>query len=195
MFPELVQTLGLGVQTLATVIAAVSAGIAARTLANSRKDAEEQNRPFVRVRFKKGLENTSRTAIYLVVENIGRTAARDVTVGFEPSLPDPDTAVNTVVVRALHDRFTRAIPTLAPGEKLTSVWWTKALSDAGDTVPEDDVEVRVTYKDLGNRTHLDTFQVTASVLKDETRHKRQESDPHKRLTHAVEDIAWELWDR
>lgn len=194
MSTEIVQVVGLGVQSLATVIAAFSALVAARTLSNSRRETEEQNRPFVRVRFKKGLENTSKSSIYLLVENIGRTAARDVKVGFSPPLPDPDHAVNTVIVRALHDRFARTIPTLAPGEKLASVWWTKSLEDAGDTLPKGDVEVHVNYKDLGDRTHLDTFSLSTSILKDETRHKVRSSDPQKHLARAVEDIGWELWD-
>jgi len=74
----------------------------------SRQLQEEQARPFVIVDFEPGF------LIYLVVENIGRTMARNVTItpdkALESTLPDPDIDETPL--------FREPIPALPPGKKI-----------------------------------------------------------------------------
>jgi hypothetical protein len=89
-----------------TVIAG-SLAFAWRQVAEARTLREEQTRPFVVVDLEPGW------IIYLTIENVGRTLARNVRVEFEPPLSSTRADVRFEEIPALRD----GIPTLPPGRK------------------------------------------------------------------------------
>ncbi len=75
----------------------------------ARKLREEQARPFVIVDFDAGF------LVYLTVENIGRTMARDVTIQFDKPLESTLSRPREIDETPL---FREPIPTLPPGKKI-----------------------------------------------------------------------------
>ena len=75
----------------------------------ARKLREEQARPFVIVDFEPGF------LVYLTVENLGRTMARDVSVQFDKPLESTLSGTREIDESPL---FREPIPTLPPGKKL-----------------------------------------------------------------------------
>jgi hypothetical protein len=75
----------------------------------ARKLREEQARPFVIVDFEPGF------LVYLMVENLGRTMARDVTIRFDKPLESTLSRPHEIDESPL---FREPIPTLPPGRKI-----------------------------------------------------------------------------
>jgi hypothetical protein len=88
-------------------VIAGSLAFARRQVAEARRLREEQTRPFVVVDLEPGW------IIYLIIENVGRTLARNVRVNFEPPLASTRADVRFEEIPALRD----GIPTLPPGRK------------------------------------------------------------------------------
>lgn len=94
----------------ATVAVYVALGIFAWIqVLQARRLREEQARPFVIVDFEPGF------LVYLTVENIGRTMARDVTVRFDKPLASTLTGPREINESPL---LRQPIPTLPPGRKI-----------------------------------------------------------------------------
>jgi hypothetical protein len=94
----------------ATVVIYILIGLFAwRQVSEARKLREEQARPFVIVDFEPGF------LVYLTVENLGRTMARDVTIEFdkplETTLDRPRELDETLL-------FRESIPALPPGKRI-----------------------------------------------------------------------------
>jgi hypothetical protein len=75
----------------------------------ARKLREEQARPFVIVDFEPGF------LVYLTVENLGRTMARDVSIQFDKPLESTLSGTREIDESPL---FREPIPTLPPGKKI-----------------------------------------------------------------------------
>src|SRR5262245_41170113 len=103
-----------GVSTVIIAGGVIFAGLQVREARTSR---EEQSRPFVIAYF------TPTWLTYFVVENIGSTIARDVSLTFTPALESTLTDADVLDAPALSE----GIPTLAPGQKLRFLF---------DTAPE-----------------------------------------------------------
>jgi hypothetical protein len=88
-------------------VIAGSLAFAWRQVAEARRLREQQTRPFVVVDLEPGW------IIYLTIENVGRTLARNVRVKFEPPLSSTRADVRFEEIPALRD----GIPTLPPGRK------------------------------------------------------------------------------
>lgn len=84
---------------------------AAGQLREARRLRDEQGRPFVIVDFNPG------PVIYLYIENIGKTMARDVTMTFSPALVS--TLDHGGQAWELSSAFTDGIPMLPPRKRLT----------------------------------------------------------------------------
>ena len=87
----------------------VLGGFAWRQVHEARKLREEQARPFVIVDFEPGF------LVYLTVENLGRTMARDITIEFDQPLESTLRGPREIDESPL---FREPIPTLPPGKKI-----------------------------------------------------------------------------
>jgi hypothetical protein len=134
----------------ATVLIYIVIGLFAwRQVREARKLREEQARPFVIVDFEPGF------LVYLTVENLGRTMARDVRIQFgkplETTLERPREIDETPL-------FREAIPTLPPGKKIRVLFdQFPARLEAGLPLTYD---VDVSYKGpTGKKPLKDTYRL------------------------------------
>ena len=134
----------------ATVLIYIVIGLFAwRQVREARKLREEQARPFVIVDFEPGF------LVYLTVENLGRTMARDVRIQFgkplETTLERPREIDETPL-------FREAIPTLPPGKKIRVLFdQFPARLEAGLALTYD---VDVSYKGpTGKKPLKDTYRL------------------------------------
>jgi hypothetical protein len=98
------------VAACATVVIYIVIGLFAwRQVHEARKLREEQARPFVIVDFEPGW------LVYLTVENLGRTVARDVVIQFDKPLTSSLQGRRQIDESPL---FREPIPTLPPGKKI-----------------------------------------------------------------------------
>jgi hypothetical protein len=97
------------VAALTLVVYVFLLAYAMKQVAEARRSREEQARPFVIVDFE------PRWLTYIVIENIGKTAAREVSISFDPplsaTLPAPG-------AWEASPAFTSGIPLLPPGRRL-----------------------------------------------------------------------------
>lgn len=89
-------------------VIAYTALIARRSLTEADRLRREQSRPYVWV----GFDNRS-IVLYVAIENLGRTLARDVRLTFTPELRSSLDSPN-----AVGDFLPDGIPVLPPGKKL-----------------------------------------------------------------------------
>lgn len=105
--------------TVATaIIASVAALVAFHQVREARKLREEQAQPFVVVDFE--LSPVSGNIINLVVENVGKTLARDVKLAFTPRLESTQVSgdydlKNTTLLKD-------GIPTMPPGKRIVALF-------------------------------------------------------------------------
>jgi hypothetical protein len=118
----------------ATVLIYIVIGLFAwRQVREARKLREEQARPFVIVDFEPGF------LVYLTVENLGRTMAREVSIHFDKPLETTLTGRREIDETPL---FREPIPTLPPGKKIRVLFdQAPARLDAGLPLTYD-VELR-----------------------------------------------------
>jgi hypothetical protein len=120
----------------ATVLIYVVLGLFAwRQVHEARKLREEQARPFVIVDFEPGF------LVYLTVENLGRTMARDVTIEFDKPL--------TTTLDKPHELdetplFREPIPALPPGKKIRVLF--DQFNDRVDKGLPLTYDVKLTYR-------------------------------------------------
>jgi hypothetical protein len=120
-----------------------------RQVHEARKLREEQARPFVIVDFEPGF------LVYLTVENLGRTMARDVTIHFDKPL------TSTLQGRRELDEtplFREPIPALPPGKKIRVLFDQFNYRTEAKLPLTYDVEVR--YRGpTGNKPWKDTYRL------------------------------------
>lgn len=123
------------VAALTLVVYVFLLAYAMKQVAEARRSREEQSRPFVIVDFEPGW------ATFIVVENIGRTAAREVTMSFDPPL---SATVAPPWAWEASTAFTSGIPLLPPGRRLRVFF--DALTPRFDAGLPMTYNVKLTYK-------------------------------------------------
>ena len=195
-------------QDLSTVFAGISSGgaivtaaIAAWTLTSSRLDSRERTRPLVTAALVPG-PSYSHGTTYLVIKNVGATAARGLKVAFDPPLPGYETTEDgqkAVVGPFLRRRYASPIPVLAPGQELVNIYGYLTASRQrtnAEPVP-DRFTVAVRYKsERRRREYTDSFSLDLTFLYDDTRLSPGDNNKSDvRTNKALEAIAWETWKK
>jgi hypothetical protein len=120
----------------------------------ARRLREEQARPFVVVDFEPGF------LIYLTVENIGRTMARDLTIHFDPPLDS--TLAQPREIDESPPLHGEPIPTLPPGKQIRVVFDQYGERLGSDLPRSYQVEVR--YRGpFGQKYPPDTYRLDLGV--------------------------------
>ena len=106
--------------TMATaVVAVVAAAFAYLQVRHSRQLREDQARPFVVVDFE--VPSHSSHLVYLVIENMGQTLARNVKVTFSPDLESASHVLEGYPL-AESTLLKNGIPSLPPGRRITALF-------------------------------------------------------------------------
>lgn len=115
---------GSVVQAAATILAVGVAAIAIPytrgQVREARRLREEQARPFVTVDFESS--SVSRNTINLVIENIGKTLARNVRVTFDPPLESSQASHGRHYDLENSVLLSRGIPTMPPGKRIEALF-------------------------------------------------------------------------
>jgi hypothetical protein len=169
-------------QLAVLLLAAIFAG---RQVREIRRTREEESRPFVVVDFEQ-----KRGLFYLVVTNIGRTMAREVSFSFDPELASSLDDRNRkeqwsiATLKLLRD----GIQTLPPNKRIVTLFDTSFGRDR-DRYP-DVYDVAVSYGDANGRRRFDDHMtldlgVYYGLLRVE---KKDAHDIHKRLEELVREV-------
>lgn len=146
--------------------AIVTAIIAVVALASTARDSRDRSRPLVMALFRESQHSDS--SFELVVRNYGTSAARDLTVTFDPPFDDEQRADDLTGVLA--ERYGKSIPLLPPGSELTNIWWSGTSAGGGNELVNhlrtpDEVKVSVSYKGNRWRRYRDTFTLHVDTIK------------------------------
>lgn len=102
----------------------------------------------------------------LVVSNVGRTEARNLTVAFDPEIPDPDEPRESVTP-ILKARYARPIGILAPAQELDNLWYVGKAGPDGrfvnDEPTPDDFTVRFSYVGPTGSVYESSFALTVAL--------------------------------
>ena len=175
------------VGAVATVAAAIAAII---TLSMLRGDSRERTRPFVGAHLRSIILGMGSE---FVVRNYGPTPATDVKVSFAPPLPKLTGAEAAgKVTPFLERRYSRVIPTLAPGAELSNVYTAGPIETNDEPVPLT-FSVTIDYKDhRRKKAYSDRYDLSIDTLMDGTTSNPSGTDEQKlrkRSTQALEAIA------
>lgn len=195
MSPEIWSAAFAGASALAAIITATVASV---SLMGARRDSRDRSRPLVVASLRKG-PAMSFGVVYLVIENTGRSLARDIQVTFTPPLPNYEKTADGqrgVVAPFLRKRYGDPLAILAPGQRLSNVYSYVAEGIDGNVEPmPDQLSVSLEYLDDHGRHYADTFHLDRGNLGLETRaNPSEDNDAVRRRNQALEAIAWELWD-
>jgi hypothetical protein len=152
-------------------------------LDEGRKLREASLRPFVSV----DLEVES-PMFYVVVENIGKTLARDVKVIFDPQLESAAIGDDAEFLPRFQELLAAGLPALAPGKKI------RTLLDVGPQRKEkglrDDYTVWISYTaDVTNKQYAEQTRLDFAVYWSLVRISKQDmNDIHDRLKEAVAEL-------
>lgn len=137
MDPESIAATFAGVSALGAVS---TAGVAGWSLLGSRKDSHDRTRPVVVVSLRKG-PTMLHGNTYLVIENAGRSVARNIRVTFDPALPDYEHTVDGqpgVVSPILRRRYRNPVSMIAPGHRLSNIYSYLRAGQQGNVEPVPD---------------------------------------------------------
>jgi len=154
---------GGGVVTLAAISMAVVAILA---LQRTAADSRERSRPYVLAEL--ALPADSDSTIDIVIRNAGLSVARDVVVRFDPELVVPDDGKRYVTEYTTR-RYAKPIPTLAPGQRLSNIWWSDDTAP-GSTSPvnmeptPEVCAVTIEYRDDRRRRYRDVFSLVVDTM-------------------------------
>lgn len=165
------------------------------SLRQGQEDSRERSRPVIvaelhRIRLSHGM-------LELAVKNYGPSVARNVRVTFDPQLPDLQGADAVgKVTPALVDRYRGTIPMMAPGMKLSNVYFVGqpgADSRYFNSEPlPDKFTVTISYEGPGGRQYADEFHLDVRLLLKETSANPSNTDARgmdRRRIEALETIA------
>lgn len=150
---------GAALSALATVATALVAIVA---LAHTARDSRERTRPVVLAEFRK--EEHSSTVIDLVVRNAGQSVARDVVVKFDPEPVLPDDG-GVYLTKWLLKRYHQTIPTLAPGQELTNIWFSMDAAEVNEEPTADQVRVTISYRRSRFRRYSEVFPLDVDLIR------------------------------
>lgn len=169
--------------SIATVAAAV---VAIWTLIALKQDSADRTRPVIVAELKAAVLTTDAE---LHISNMGQSVARNVRVEFDPPLPTPADENAGVLTPFLQRRYSRTIPTFAPGMVMDNYY--QDAEENKEPVP-DDFTVTVGYSDTHGREYFDSYDLTINTLRDQTRSYPSNTDERgmqRRFIRALESIA------
>lgn len=123
-------------------VLAVAALFAWSQLAEMREASVAQTRPYVIAYIHPS--PSAHTIIDFVIENVGKTAARDIKLTFAPKLSE-SSGPATSFSGAHWAAFDSGLPTLAPGQQLSCLWANALTVFATDAVAPRRHDVTITY--------------------------------------------------
>jgi hypothetical protein len=173
---------GLGVSA-----AIVTTVVAALALIRTAKDSRESTRPIVIAEFRQSEHSTS--SIRLVVKNYGQSAARRLSVTFDPPLAAPPEDNHRTKYTIL--RYETRIPILSPTAELENLWW-YGINDGGPELVNaeptpDRVNVKVSYKGNRWRPYRESFSLNTDTVKYTTTSRSSDS-PQGKLMKAADAL-------
>lgn len=172
---------------LGSIATATAAVVAIWTLIALKQDSADRTRPVIVAELKPAV--LTRNA-ELIIRNAGQSVARDVNVAFDPPLPVLEGAeAEGTTTPFLQRRYSRTIPTLAPGMVLDNFY--QDATDATEPVP-DDFSVTIRYTDMHGRQYADTYELSLDALRDQTGSYPSNTDERgmqRRWVKALEAIA------
>ncbi|MEU0150637.1 hypothetical protein [Micromonospora fulviviridis] len=131
------------------------------------------------------------------MRNVGPTAARNVRVTFEPPIPDlQGDAASGKVTPFLYRRYSKPIPTIAPGAELINVYSVGVPDGNGGTINDEptpaDFVIRFDYENDRGKKFVDSYELSLDVLKGQTGSYPSNTDSrgmYRRLVKAIEALA------
>jgi hypothetical protein len=143
---------------MTAVVAAVAAVFAWRQVIHAARAREDQIRPFVIVYFDNS--RVARTAIMLVIENIGRTIAKNVLFNFDPSLESSDAVKDFKIENSV--LIQRGLTTLAPNQRIEGLF-DNSVTRFGTALPME-YTVTISYEDTrGGGPWTDSYVLDLST--------------------------------
>src|SRR5665647_1800702 len=131
-----------------------------------RADRRDRSRPYVLAEL--SLATDSDTSIDIVIRNAGLSVARDVHVRFDPVLVVPGDGRRYVTEYTVR-RYAKPIPTLAPGQGLSNIWWSGHMAPGGTSLiseeptPQECI-VTIEYWDDRRRRYRDDFPLVVDTM-------------------------------
>ena len=163
---------------LATVVTAI---VAMFSLTGSRQDSRERTRPVLVPQLRREL--LSHGTINLVLHNFGVSSAHNVSVAFDPSLPDPQELDSADMRKWIGERYAAPYPLIAPGMSLSNVY--RAGQDKVQAFT-----MKLTYSGSDGRRYHGHFHLDPGpLLKETTANPSDSNNRELRLIKAVEAIV------
>lgn len=175
--------------SVSALAAVVTSFVSVLTLGHIRRDSRDATRPMVVVELRDVPLATA--TMSLVVRNLGRSVARNVTITFDPPLPQPDD-IHGGLVHHVNRRYADPIPTLTPGTRLENIWRFKGDADQGQEVPSERVVATAVYEDTRGRTYEDRYVLATDIHEWGTLTEPSGTDDkalRKREVKALEAVA------
>lgn len=128
---------------------------------------------------------------HLVVRNAGPSPARDVRVSFDPPLPeiaDP----SGLVTPFIKQRYEARVPVIAPGQRLSNIWFSGEAGPGGDWVNREPLPgsfaVQLDYRgNARRRRYSERFPLTIDVIRKET-YVTSSRDPAEQVKKALKEL-------
>lgn len=193
---------------IATAAALITAIVACISLLAAQSDSRERSRPLITARFEAGPKEP-RGYTYLVIENNGASAARNLSVTLDPEPEDTTVAKDGKADMAapyLRRRYAHPIRVLGPGQALINVYAApdRRAKPTPDALPEnpfhvaDEVTITVEYDShrriVRTRRYTDTFNLDLRMAYGETSARPGETTRWlKSIRDTLHSLAWEAW--
>lgn len=161
-----------------------------RSLRQVRTDSRERSRPMMAAELRKppytaGIQD-------LVIRNYGPSIARNVTVTFDPPIPDPiperaAQSVSPFITR----RYAKPIPVVTPGMELTNIWFSGRLEGTTwvnfDPTP-DTFTVNIAYNGPDGTPYKDQFPLDTDLIRAHT-YASSSDDPVRQIKEITESLS------
>lgn len=173
---------------VAGVMAVVTGLVAIVTLWSLRKDSRDRSRPVLSAELLPVV--LSKGTSEFIVQNVGPSVAKDVKVTFDPPITEDVGQVAAFLAR----RYSRTIPTMSPGRRLSNIyshWVGDGSDELAEPVPKE-FAVAITYSDAHGRKYKDRYELTIQTLRNETVSWPANTDDKalvKRQVQALEAVA------
>lgn len=158
--------------TATTAVVAVIGGlttatVAIKSLRHTRADSRARTRPMLSAELKISGDLHSN----LVIKNSGASIARNVTIVFDPPLPNDEYSSDGQgnVARLINQRYQAPIPVWVPGREMENFYWIRD-QDSPDDAPlsvdgvPNEVVATISYSDDQGRTYCDRFPLDIREL-------------------------------
>lgn len=180
------------VSATAASLGVIAAGVAAtsgvRTLRQNRLASKATSRPMVAAELRRVEHAKAYQA--LVVQNFGPSIARNVQVSFDPEIPDPADAAQSIIPY-LKRQYASPIAVMTPGTQLENLYYTGRNGTFVDAEPTPEkVTVSVSYENDAGDTYGDRFPLDVQLLLNHTSVGNSSAPDQqlKKLVTAAESI-------